>query len=210
MTRLELAIYEAENNGDIDIYTRDMMLDIINESADDVKKLVDRYHDIERQIEDVKRGKSSSDNYLSLKRELSDLERDIEKEVSIYKKELAAKKGAPEKSGMYKNVKCDDSDRKLMADMRKINQALTVVKQTRKKLEAEVAKGKMVGSRHVMRSKLDNMERDLKSGRKDGINRMKAKLRTAKESVLEDIYEAELNGEITPAERQSLIDYMNI
>ena len=33
MTRLELAICEAENNGDIDIYTRDMMLDIINEST---------------------------------------------------------------------------------------------------------------------------------------------------------------------------------
>ena len=193
--------------------TRDMMLDMINESADDVKKLVDRYHDIERQIEDGKKGKLGSDKCLSLKRELSDLERDIEKEVSIYKKELAAKKGAPEKSGMYKNIKLadlDDSDRKLMADMKKINQALSVVKQTRKKLEAEVAKGKMVGSRHVMRSKLDNMERDLKSGQKDGINRMKAKLRTAKESVLEDIYEAELNGEITPEERQSLIDYMNI
>ena len=34
--------------------------------------------------------------------------------------------------------------------------------------------------------------------------------KVAKESVLEDIYEAELNGEITPEERQSLIDYMNI
>ena len=32
----------------------------------------------------------------------------------------------------------------------------------------------------------------------------------AKESVLEDIYEAELNGEITPEERMALIDYMNI
>ena len=31
-----------------------------------------------------------------------------------------------------------------------------------------------------------------------------------KESVLEEIYEAELCGDITPEERQSLIDYMNI
>ena len=38
MTRLELAICEAENNGDIDIYTRDMMLDMINERVRDEAK----------------------------------------------------------------------------------------------------------------------------------------------------------------------------
>ena len=58
MTKLELAICEAENNGEIDLDTRDMMLSILNEStaqARQVKKLDDASRKLLRQLESTQK-----------------------------------------------------------------------------------------------------------------------------------------------------------
>ena len=44
----------------------------------------------------------------------------------------------------------------------------------------------------------------------DAETEISSRVKVTKESVLEEIYEAELCGDITPEERQSLIDYMNM
>ena len=58
MTKLELAICEAENNGEIDLDTRDIMLGILNEStaqARQVKKLDDASRKLLRQLESTQK-----------------------------------------------------------------------------------------------------------------------------------------------------------
>ena len=59
-------------------------------------------------------------------------------------------------------------------------------------------------------SKYDKALVDVQKSGHELANKRKKSGKVAKESVLEDIYEAELNGEITPGERMALIDYMNI
>ena len=57
MTDLELAICEAENNGEIDLDTRDIMLGILNESGRDydpkVKDAGDKKYDLLKKIEAI-------------------------------------------------------------------------------------------------------------------------------------------------------------
>ena len=92
MNDLKLAIYEAENNGEIDIYTRDMMLDIINEATN-----LDE--DFSRQVrsvthDDIRNGKVDSGLIKQIEKFLSqfpEARSDMSKKETLYKKMKIAK-----------------------------------------------------------------------------------------------------------------------
>ena len=71
-------------------------------------------------------------------------------------------------------------------------------------------KYQMKKDNNKLRSRVDNLEEDLANAKTKYRKHNKGyKAAVKNESVLEEIYEAELYGEITPEERMALIDYMN-
>ena len=217
MTRLELAICEAENNGDIDIYTRDMMLDIINESADDdrerIKQLNAKYDQrLQSSVEKCSKLFRRREELFKLidkkKTEKDRLEKERDTEVDRRNAEIYKYRKTFKSRFSNKTNKMVDDLKKYGGSVdnkiRMLDKEISALNNQAKKLEKEYwgTLDSLVVGTPIYREaekKLDARGHLLGSFHKP-----------IKESVLEDIYEAELNGEITPEERQSLIDYMNI
>ena len=188
MTKLELMICEAENAGEIDLDTRDMMLGILNESTA-------QYRAAQRLEKEI----------LALKdkhTEMENLRRKFDKE------------------GNKRMVKAIDE--KIKKNEQKHNELIDRIREIdpnglareTKRVGSWVASGQSGDDTpHDMnygkRIKQQNPWRG-NSGRND---REPGRYKTTsglKESVLEEIYEAELCGDITPEERMALIDYMDM
>ena len=214
MTRLELAICEAENNGDIDIYTRDMMLDIINESADeestevanrrDIRRVVNKCSVLFRKREElIKLWKKQRDQIDKLKEEYDDEGRKKAHELEKYGKSFRSR--FDRKTGDRMKTDLNNYNKRAYNKINILEKEYSAIGSQMKEVEKEywstldsLPSGKYFRGEA---SKILASQGELIGGPHEMV---------AKESVLEDIYEAELNGEITPEERQSLIDYMNI
>ena len=199
MTKLELAICEAENAGEIDLDTRDTMLGILNESTAQA-----------RQAEKIKKELDC----------LMNSERD-----KLYKLLNQAKADGDQK--MYKKVadKIGENHKKIYALQNKLREIdpceqSIKAKENGKRASGRILYNKMFGGGYSpdrIKSVINDGKQASKCNRWRGNSKrepeVKGKYKTTnglKESVLEEIYEAELCGDITPEERQSLIDYMNI
>ena len=191
MTNLELAICEAENNGEIGIDTRDTMLGILNESTSQARnseKIRKQIFDLNKKKEQLKQLKkkfedegnermadATGDKIHKIINEISDLsaKRDrIDPDRLAYKTQLAGREAAGARTA-------DDVE-----------------------YFDRLAKR---GERHSRRNpwRGNSGRNDREPGRYKTTNGIK-------ESVLEEIYEAELCGDITPEERMALIDYMDM
>ena len=209
MTRLELAICEAENSGEIDLDTRDTMLSVLTEGQgtaqyraverlkrelEDCDRKYDRLYDMRDKFESEGNKKMAN----AVDKKLGDL---VEKMEEIRRK---MRRTDPEKKSQLSvyNGKRASEDLNLNKRIKKkYGTSAADQDSTLTDFKKHVARGKQYVDENPWRGN---------SGRND---REPGRYKTTsglKESVLEDIYEAELNGEITPEERQSLIDYMNI
>ena len=189
MTKLELMICEAENNGEIDLDTRDQMLGILNEStrygreATSIIKRLEtldakssKLYDITRRLEEEGKNNAARKSQEQLDK--------VEEEIATLKKKL--KKVDPSVSvvdhGGYKSIET----------------SLTVGKGAK----VDDYDGRRLGKNLTKHSNFRNYKED---NRKSGMYKT---CKGLKESVLEEIYEAELCGDITSEERAALIDYM--
>ena len=194
MTNLELMICEAENNGEMDLDTRDMMLSILNESTAEAREaerihkeiknkeeLISKFEDIIKKTrkednvhERIKIKRAAQEKIDKLRKEIDQLKQKSWKYSDAYLRKMHGDNAARMlKSDLYGSSK---DDREYWAGM-------------------EISKG-------MKRKKHKNNTKERTPGRYktcDGL----------KESVLEEIYEAELCGDITPEERAVLIDYLN-
>ena len=182
MTKLELMICEAENNGEIDLDTRNSMLGILNESTryarealatrEKIKKLEERYTKMKK-LKDMyrKEGKDAMANKVS--QTLDDINAEL-KDNHAKLKNLEA--------GGY-----EYSDDGVIPET-----SLTLGK------KRDAGAGSNVAS-------MNRFRKPEKTEREPGAYKT---CKGLKESVLEEIYEAELCGDITPEERAALIDYM--
>ena len=191
MTNLELAICEAENSGKIDLETRNMMLAVLNEStaqARNAKKLIDKIERLrgeygKSQYTAMSTLPTNSENRKKIKDSLSK-QRELKKEIKATRDQLKAtdpKHRATDAMDNGEEAAYWGDDDSDFIDSRK--------------------KGKKITSKNPWRG---NSYREPE---------VKGKYKTSnglKESVIEEIYEAELCGEITPEERAYLIDYMNM
>ena len=189
MTKLELMICEAENAGEIDLDTRDMMLGILNEStrygreaASIIKRIealdakADKLYDITNRLK--KEGKNNA------ARKSQEQLNNVKDEIHNLKVKL--KDVDPSTSVVHHG------------DYKSIETSLTVGRSNKSDNSARL--GKDLSDHNYYRNyKEDN--------RKAGMYKTTNGL---KESVLEEIYEAELCGDITPEERMALIDYMDM
>ena len=189
MTKLELMICEAENAGEIDLDTRDMMLSVLTEGQGTAQ-----YRAAQRLEKEI----------LALKdrhTEMENLRRKFDKE------------------GNKRMVKAIDE--KIKKNEQKHNELIDRIRETDPNgLAREV---KSIGSWIASGQSGDDMVHDMDYGKRrkqqnpwrgnSGRNdREPGRYKTTsglKESVLEEIYEAELCGDITPEERMALIDYMD-
>ena len=191
MTNLELAICEAENAGEIDLDTRDMMLGILNESTAQARRSEQLIHKIEKlrgdyglcQYTTMNTPPTNSENRKKIK-DSWNKQRELKKEIKAAKAQLKTidpKERAFNALDSGRSASYWRDDGKGIIDDRK--------------------EGKKIASKNPWRG---NSKREPE---------VKGKYKTTsglKESVLEEIYEAELCGDITPEERMALIDYMNI
>ena len=192
MTKLELAICEAENNGEIDLDTRDMMLSVLTEGQGTaqyraVKRVGDEEDKIREKIDRLEKIAQSYANqgntrmYVATKQKIPKLLDEIMKlnkkivEIDPYGHANSSKEFGSE-AGRNKAVE-GDTERTLKSKMR----------------------GSLAAGMNEWRGN-SKREPEVK-GRYKTTNGLK-------ESVLEEIYEAELCGDITPEERMALIDYM--
>ena len=192
MTNLELMICEAENAGEIDLDTRDMMLGILNESTaqyraveriDDeigkIKEKIDRLKKIAQSYADqgnTRMCTATKQKIATLANEIMKLEAKKDK-IDPYGHANSSKEFGSE-AGRNKAVE-GDTERTLKSKMR----------------------GSLAAGMNEWRG--NSKRPPEQKGRFKTTNGLK-------ESVLEEIYEAELCGDITPEERMSLIDYMDM
>ena len=191
MTKLELAICEAENAGEIDLDTRDIMLGILNESTAQA-----------RQAEKIKKELDC----------LMNSERD-----KLYKLLNQAKADGDQK--MYKKVadKIGENREKIYALQNKLTkidpcEQSIKAKENGKRASGRILYNKMFGGGYSpdrIKSVINDGKQASKCNRWRRNSKRepeaKGKYKTTnglKESVLEEIYEAELCGDITPEERQ--------
>ena len=193
MTNLELMICEAENNGEIDLDTRDVMLSILNESTAEAREAERIYKEIKnkeeliRKFEEIikksrkeddfnkrhKIKKAAQEKIDKLTKEIGQLQQKVSKYSDAYLRKMHGDNAARMlKSDLYGSSK---DDREYWAG-------------------SEISKGMKVKKRK-------NNTKERTPGRYKTCSGLK-------ESVLEEIYEAELCGDITPEERMALIDYM--
>ena len=189
MTKLELMICEAENNGEIDLDTRDIMLGILNEST--------RYgREAASMIKRIETLDAKADK-------LYDITDRLKKEG----KDNAARKSSEQLDKVLNEI------RNLKEKLGDVDPSARVIDHGNyKSIETSLTIGKKnkcvdpdrLGKSLTDRSPHRNYKED---NRKAGMYKTTNGL---KESVLEEIYEAELCGDITPEERMALIDYMDM
>ena len=179
MTNLELMICEAENAGEIDLDTRDMMLGILNEST------------LKAEPVDGPR-RMSIEEY---KKYMSQHEENIKK-----RKNQSNQRGSGQS---YDAEILDDITGNLIKKKHKADEAA--------KVREEINKTRLLSKkkRNALLTRIYDIEKDLEDAKAEYKVRYKT-TNGLKESVLEEIYEAELCGDITPEERMALIDYMDM
>ena len=267
MNELELAIYEAEINGDIDSYTSDTLMGIITEGANldalgikrclkkecketisYAKKLykVGNYAEADAKIAAARKsivaGKSavaqlnwnvgSTITQIALAPLVLGIGLSIMDLMSFLSGAVIQ---AAAFAGVYsKNPTVQAVSRKITnaaasetgQNAIRMTKSVTEIAKTVKYLKLIIAsinskkeKGEEItvkdlnvikGGVITALSKYDKALVDVQKSGHELANKRKNSGKVAKESVLEDIYEAELCGEITPEERMALIDYMNI
>lgn len=224
MSFLELAICEAENNGEIDLDTRDNLLTVLTEgSINPLKKFVERIRAIRETKPDEYDGPEEIKKYIDKNGEdliaaAKLLEREPEK---LRKSEISWSVGVILSSigalvfGMAKPAFCmvpivgtllmivisiiymviiyvrANADTKVSNDLSKIRASL-------KKIDSSKLPDNYKKKISKVVTAIDDAETEISS-----------RIKVQKESVLEEIYEAELCGDITPEERSALIDYLN-
>ena len=176
MTKLELRICEAENNGEIDLDTRDMMLDVLGESTAQVKQ-ADK---IDKQINEV------TDKIYNLMDLRDKFKRDGNQRMVNATTE--------------KMKKLEKERRELLEKRRRIDPGDNARNARDYGHGGFISNGKSFAQNNPWRGNSKRNERE--PGRYKTTNGLK-------ESVLEEIYEAELCGDITADERMALIDYMS-
>ena len=160
MTNLELAICEAENSGEIDLDTRDMMLSILNEST-----------------AQARRSSELSKKVGAIWDKIDELENQQWKYKKLGNESMA-------KSLEYQIEKLEKEADRLCEKRDGVDPGL-----------------KARNARYYGRNKkIENGKENASENKWRGNN--------VKESVMEEIYEAELCGDITPEERMALLDYM--
>ena len=161
MTKLELMICEAENNGEIDLDTRDMMLSILNEST-----------------AQARRSSELSKKVGAIWDKIDELENQQWKYKKLGNESMA-------KSLEYQIEKLEKEADRLCEKRAGVDPGL-----------------KARNARYYGRNK------KIEKG-KENASENKWRGNNVKESVMEEIYEAELCGDITPEERMALLDYMD-
>ena len=273
MTNLELMICEAENAGEIDLDTRDMMRGIRNESTaqyrarhkadeenhkwcvelqklDDMKRkfeaegnkrmanaTADKMREIKNKRDEAFHYANTVDpddnarrSYIQGKHmvptakkysgkskdpnRMSRYERIINHDIEIGK---AYAKKNPWRGNSERDVRqpgykdLDASQREKIKDIYdKINKS-KMKKDKAQELKKELRKMILTGKkRNELNERIDKLSREHESNKEKRNDLLKNTRNTMKESVLEEIYESELNGKITDEERRLLIDYMDM
>ena len=186
-------ICEAENAGEIDLDTRDMMLSVLTEGQgtaqyraakrvdDEIDKITEKIHRL-RKIAQSYAERDNSRMYAETHKKIAKLEDEIT--------ELC--------------IKRDDIDPKGHAMTSKRSGAIAGMNKAVEGDTEHTLKSEIYGAKHAR----SNIWR----GNSKRPPEHKGMFKTGngiKESVLEEIYEAELCGDITPEERMALIDYMD-
>ena len=190
MTKLELRICEAENMGEIDLDTRDMMLNVIGESTAQVRQAVK----IDKQINEV------YDKIQNLKNLRYKFKREGNQRM-VDETDKKIKKLEKEEQELYKRRDRIDPGRhasvaKYLAQIASTHNA----KSDHVLRDGFIDRGRASAKKNPWRGNSKREERE--PGMYKTTNGLK-------ESVLEEIYEAELCGDITAEERMALIDYMS-
>ena len=206
MTKLELAICEAENNGEIDLDTRDIMLNVLNDSTGQQRQVEKLHSEIKRKealiskLNDIKKRSRKEDcgaSAIRERRRVDEKTKQLQNEIdNLYKK---IQKIDPHNSYMSKllgNRAANELSNPLYGSDPEMREYFA---------SPDIRKGKKYKQEYQKESKL---------GRNKGVDaKTPGRYKTTnglKESVLEEIYEAELCGDITPEERMALIDYMDM
>lgn len=223
MSFLELAICEAENNGEIDLYTRDNLLSVLTEgSMNPLKKFVERIRTIRETKPDEYDGPEEVKKYIDKNGEdliaaAKLLEREPEK---LRKTEISWLVGVVLSwIGAFMGILLNSSlfvpilGTMLMIIISIIFMVITYVRTNADtKVSNDLSKIR-ASLKKIDSSKLpDNYKKKISkviTAIDDAETEMSARIKVQKESVLEEIYEAELCGDITPEERSALIDYLN-
>ena len=193
MTKLELMICEAENAGEIDLDTRDMMLSVLTEGQGTAQyRAAKRVGDEEDKIrEKIDRLEKIAQSYAN------------QGNTRMY---VATKQKIPKLLGEISelNIKRDKIDPDGYAKKSKRSGAIAgrnkaIEGDTETTLKSEIYGAKCARS-NIWRG--NSKRPPEQKGRFKTTNGLK-------ESVLEEIYEAELCGDITPEERMALLDYMD-
>ena len=194
MTNLELMICEAENAGEIDLDTRDQLLEVLTEgqgtaqyrAAKRVEDEKDKIREKINKLDKIAQSYANQGNkrmYAATNQKITKLMDEINK----------------------LNIKRDKIDPDGYARMSK---AYGAIAGSNKAVEGDTEptlKNEIYGAKYARNNKWrGNSKRPPEyNGRFKTCNGLK-------ESVLEEIYEAELCGDITPEERVALIDYMDM
>ena len=223
MSFLELAICEAENNGDINLETRNELFEILTESSmNPLKKFVERIKGIKEIKPTEYDGPEEIKKYIDkhgddlieaaklLEKEPENIRRQqigwlagvilffissvVTASMSLFVVPIVLSILMTVFSFIYMIITYMrvNEDESVSNDLDKIRTALKKI--DKKKLPEKY------------RKKLDKVITAID----DAETEISSRVKVTKESVLEEIYEAELCGDITPEERQSLIDYMNM
>ena len=206
MTKLELAICEAENSGEIDLDTRDIMLGILNESTAQARhalKLAERRSDIMMEIALLRQQRNDAEQKKDT-RKVSQIDDKIKK-LKKDELDLRSKQATIDPNGgaVYS-----------LTSGRGVGVNLAFHNGSYKDAPEDVRKEhEWIGITKLKNAGREGAVHNPYRGNSRRKAEVKDKYKTTnglKESVLEEIYEAELCGDITSEERQSLIDYMNI
>ena len=225
MTNLELMICEAENAGEIDLDTRDQLLEVLTEGANieimrKKKEIKKQYRSIMKEItQNIKSGDTSSAS-----KKIDELIKLLESAIDGLSNVEYTTFSAV--ISWFIGPVIGNIGRWLLTIALAVPTfgVSTVVSEIKMVIET------IDGMSDIIRRKKKNDEYDSLNVKDFNFLRttvtgvykqyikqlktLKSKLgdsedKTTKESVLEEIYEAELCGDITPEERMSLIDYMN-
>ena len=206
MTNLELMICEAENSGEIDLETRDMLLDVLNESGGDyephIKKAGDKKWALSKKIEVIKNKiEKEEDAILSYKKRSDSDAKVIIKQMSEINHGFKSMVPGTNKKLNILRDRLNEINDKELSFRKDREKTINTLKVNANKLIKEFNR---IG--FSTQDQTDELRRYCKE--KYGIDMYANIYQGVKESVLEEIYEAELCGDITPEERMALIDYM--
>ena len=186
MTNLELAICEAENAGEIDLDTRDMMLSILNESTAQYRAAKRVDDELELLVKRINKYCAMAEDFESKgNKKMADMYMDKAKKLDIKANELS------DKLSRISPKRCTQQTKEWGA--------IVAAEDNPEYRNRGKSLGREAAQKNPWRGN-SKREPEVK-GRYKTTNGLK-------ESVLEEIYEAELCGDITPEERMALIDYM--